>query len=189
MNIRSETDQSLFESFRKTRSEKDFRVLYRKHTPILYRIVFRFLDGNREHAEEVIQEAWVRAVENIERFRSKSSLRTWLTGIAINCCREFRQKKSKYAKPTKESFTTGLEERIHNKIDLEMVIGQLADGYKKVLILHDIEGFTHQEIAVLLNISEGTSKSQLLRGRAKVRKYLTSNKNSEINNDAQSRNA
>lgn len=177
-------DQNLLESFRTSRSEKSFRALYRKHTPVLYRIAFRFLDGNHHYAEEAVQETWARAIEKVERFKGNSSLRTWLIGIVINCSRELRRKKEKYGARAKEDSANPLKE-IHNKIDMEVILGHLPEGYREVLVLHEIEGFTHKEIGELLGISEGTSKSQLSRARDKIREFLTSDHNTNTDDNEQ----
>jgi len=166
-------DNSLFETFRKYRREEDFRQLYRIHTPVLYRVAYRFINGNYRQVEEIVQETWCRAVKNIDRFEGQSSLRTWLTGITINCCREYNREKSRMVNKDNKMAESGISNRLQTKMDLESGIGQLADGYREILVLHDVEGFTHREISEMLDISEGTSKSQLSRARAKVREYLT----------------
>jgi RNA polymerase sigma-70 factor (ECF subfamily) len=150
--------------------------LYGRHAPIIYRLILRLVRGRSEDAEEVLQVTWIRAAERLDRFRWESTLRSWLTGIALNCYREFVRRESR----VESGRSSELQElpavrRLHRdipRIDLERAIAQLPDGYREVLILHDVEGYTHQEIGVLMGIQNGTSKSQLSRARKAVRSWL-----------------
>src|SRR5213594_854530 len=81
-------DRELVAAFLSLSDEASFRSLYRAHTPGLYRLALRVLGGRGPDAEEVVQATWIRAVEGLRFFRWQSSLRTWLAGIALNCCRE-----------------------------------------------------------------------------------------------------
>ncbi len=170
-------DRLLVGSFLRRREEKVFRALYRRHSPALYRLALRFMRGNSRDAEEVMQVTWIRAVENLAGFRWESTLRSWLTGIALNCSREFlrRQKRVTISEPAELQDLAGspMVPQDVSRIDLERAIDHLPDGYREVLILHDIEGYTHQEIGEFLGIESGTSKSQLFRARRAVRAKLT----------------
>jgi len=160
--------------FLSTRSERTFRKLYRHHTPRLYQLVLRLLRGNESEAREVVQDTWVRAVERLPGFRWQSSLHTWLTGIAVRRCQEqFRQRK-RTQNHTSLKAESSCENPVgsEDRLDLETAIAQLADGYRQVLVLHDIEGYTHEEIAAMLGIQAGTSKSQLFQARKQVRVRL-----------------
>ena len=169
-------DRKLVSAYLRDREEKAFRALYRRHTPVVFQFVLRLVGGRTAEAEEIIQTAWIRAAEKLEAFRWDSSLRTWLTGIALNCYREAVRR------DRREGDTTSLDlqelpaaGRLHReipRIDLERAIAQLPDGYREVLILHDIEGYTHDEIGSLMGIRNGTSKSQLSRARRAVRRWL-----------------
>lgn len=154
----------------KDRDEATFRSLYRAHMPAMYPLAMRFLGRRSEDAEEALQETWIRAMEGLPRFRWDSSLRTWLCGITINCCRELMRRSPP---------STVLPEQSDNAAtaflfdaDVESCVRSLPDGCREVLVLHDIEGYTHLEIGERLQISEGTSKSQLSRARAKMREML-----------------
>lgn len=154
--------------------ERAFRELYRRHTPRLYGFVMRLLGGARADAEDVVQETWVRAVAKLKEFRWQSTLATWLCGIAQNLCREGRRRRKtreekQAVMPAPEALTPGPGGL---RIDLEKAISQLPAGYRTVLILHDLEGWTHREIARDLGISDGTSKSQLFEARKRVRTWL-----------------
>ncbi len=170
-------DRKLVEKFLRRRQEKVFRAIYQRHTPAIYQILVRMLRGDASNAEEVLQVAWVRAIERLETFRWESSLRSWLIGIALNCSREFlrRQRRTEPAEPWAVDELPALRRAAGelNRIDLERAIAHLPDGYREVLILHDIEGYTHNEIGEFLGIETGTSKSQLSRARRAMRARLS----------------
>ncbi|MDX1556616.1 MAG: RNA polymerase sigma factor [Xanthomonadales bacterium] len=165
---------STLNHFVRYRDEPSFRALYRQHTPMIFAMAVR-LSGSRNEAEELVQEAWVRAVERIESFGRRSKFGTWLAGILVNCHRESMRRDVRSQPASAEV----IEAFGHSEIpradpaDLEKAIGSLAAGYREVVVLHDLYGYTHQEISELLGIEPGTSKSQLARGRARLRRALT----------------
>jgi RNA polymerase sigma-70 factor (ECF subfamily) len=167
-------DRNLVSAYLRSREEQAFRALYRRHAPVVYRLILRLTGGHAEDAEEVLQAAWIRAAERLDRFRWESTLRSWLSGIAINCYREFARGRNRpeIAGPWEEPVLRGPHREIP-RIDLERAIARLPDGYREVLILHDIEGYTHDEIGALMGIRNGTSKSQLSRARKAVRSWLS----------------
>jgi len=146
-----------------------FRALYRAHTPALHLLALRLLGGAHADAEDAIQEAWIRAVRALPDFRWHSSLRTWLCGIAINCCREILRRRKPLLDAADAADPPAPPAQ---SMGLESLVQSLPDGYREVLVLHDVEGYTHEEIATLLHIAAGTSKSQLSRARAVLRKTL-----------------
>jgi RNA polymerase sigma-70 factor (ECF subfamily) len=90
-------DRLLADRVRRDGDEEAFRTLYRRHTPGLYRFVLRLLGGNEFDAEDIVQQAWLKAVEGLGDFRWEASFRTWLHGIALNCCRGlFRRKEPRW---------------------------------------------------------------------------------------------
>lgn len=154
--------------------ERAFRELYRRHTPALHQLVLRMLGGSQPDAEDAVQETWIRAVRKLGGFRWESALRTWLCSIALNQAREILRRRGRA--PVSE-LPEGLElparpARDGERIDLERAIARLPDGYRSVLVLHDIEGFTHEEISRHLEIAVGTSKSQLFDARRAMRALL-----------------
>jgi len=168
------SDESLAQSVMLDGDEKAFRTLYRRHTPRLYQFTLRILAGREHDAEDVVQETWIRATEKLDRFRWESGLGTWLAGIALNLCRAlFRRQDEKWLE-LREDLTVpvngaeGLQ-----RIDLESALSRLPPGYRTVLVLHDVEGFTHEEIGRRLEVSANTSKSQLFHARRALRKLLT----------------
>ncbi|MDQ6893588.1 MAG: RNA polymerase sigma factor [Acidobacteriota bacterium] len=110
-----------------------------------------------------------------EGFRWEPTLRTWLCGIAVNCWRELRRRSA-----APELASAALEDDppdfgplpAAERVDLERAVRALPDGYREAVVLHDVHGYTHQEISVLLGIDAGTSKSQLSRGRRSLREML-----------------
>jgi len=168
-------DRILVRDFLESRGEERFRVLYRRHSPILGRTIYRILRGDSDDTAEVLQITWIRAVERLDQFEWRSSLRSWLTGIALNCSREhLRQRKRTSSDPIElhEPVEPPRVLRRLDRVDLEKAIDSLPNGYRQVLVLHDIEGYTHQEIGGLLGIEAGTSKSQLSRARKAMRVWL-----------------
>ena len=166
----AEADRALVERFIRGRDEETFREIYRRYTPALYLLALRLLAGSETCAQEAVQETWIRACRLLQSFEWRSSLRTWLTGILINCVREMNHA-SQSRRET--SITDELERAVVSepaeRMDLERAIARLPDGYRHVLILHDIEGYTHEEISIQLGIAGGTSKSQLFHARRALR--------------------
>lgn len=167
------TDQALADRVSRNRDEGAFRALYGRHTPALYQLALRLMAGNEPEAEEAVQETWIRAVEKLEQFRWESSLRTWLKAIAVNVCRQtYRNRGRAWTEVTDDMLPVPSGDP-SLRIDLEHAIAALPPGYRSVIVLHDVEGHTHEEIGRLLSISSGTSKAQLFRARRAVRALLT----------------
>lgn len=166
------SDRSLAEAVLEHGDERAFRALYRRHTPYLYQFVLRVLGGNEQDAEDVVQETWIRATGNLAGFRWEGALRSWLVGIAMNRCRSLFRRKDRgwlgLDEHVEWSATAGAEERI----DLERALALMPNGYRTVLLLHDLEGYRHEEIADMLGTTTGTSKSQLFHARRALRSLL-----------------
>ncbi|MEO9803481.1 MAG: RNA polymerase sigma factor [Reichenbachiella sp.] len=169
-------DNFLIDTFLSERSESAFRQLYRNKTPALYQMALR-LTSDQLDAEELVQRTWVVAIEKIQHFRRRSTLKTWLTGILINLLKEQVRKEIKQKKTAEETAVDLVSETSTSLVtmDLEEAIKSLSPGYRQILVLHDIEGYTHKEIGELLDISSGTSKSQLFQARSILRKQLFDN--------------
>jgi RNA polymerase sigma-70 factor (ECF subfamily) len=168
------TDRQLADRIVRDGDEAAFRALYRRHTPGLYRFALRLLGGNVFDAEDVVQQTWLKGVEGLPRFRWEAGLATWLHGIALNCCRaSFRRKDSGWLAMDARREPLATADMPHERIDLESALTRLPPGYRTVVVLHDVEGLTHEEIAEQLGVSANTSKSQLSRGRRMLRSMLT----------------
>jgi RNA polymerase sigma-70 factor (ECF subfamily) len=158
--------------------EGAFRRLYRRHTPRLHQLALRLVGGAEADAEDVVQDTWIKAVEKLDSFRWESAFGTWLHAIAVNVAREALRRRGRRQEvdlPEEGEGGGGTApappERVE-LIDLERAIAELPDGYRTVLVLHDIEGYTHEEIAALLGVAAGTTKSQLFWARRAVRSQL-----------------
>lgn len=167
-------DRALAARWTRARDEAAFRELYRRHTPVMYLMARRLLGPGRGAAEDVVQDAWLRAARGLGAFAWSSGLRTWLCGIVINCCREIvrrgmRESREAAALPP-GTAAAGWTPRT---LSLERAIASLPDGQREVLVLHDVYGHTHGEIAEMLEIAAGTSKSQLHDARRAVRLALS----------------
>lgn len=167
-------DRALAAALLEDGDEQAFRELYRRHTPRLYQLVLRLLGGAEAEAEDVVQESWIRAVESLRQFRWESQFPTWLTGIGLNLCRDRMRRSARRAEliAAEPAVRAATPARTEERIDLERALGQLPAGYREVLILHDVEGLTHNEIGSRLGIAEGTSKSQLFFARKAMRRLL-----------------
>ena len=162
-------------------AEDAFRTLFGRHTPRLYALALRLLGGRQPDAEDAVQEAWMRAAEGLARFEWRAALTTWLSAIVINCARErmrhwARQRADdggdRGDAPAGADQVAAVVAPVGQTIDLERAIAALPDGYRTVLVLHDVEGYTHEQIASQLDIDVGTSKSQLSRARRAMRVRL-----------------
>jgi len=157
------------------RSERAFKGLYRRYTPRMLNCARRLLRGDHVEAEDAVQEAWMRAIRGLGGFSWESGLSTWLVGITLNVAREIRRKTMEVV--TMDGYelmpATGGGVSAEMGIDLERAMARLSPGRHAVLTLHDLEGYTHREIADLLDISAGTSKSQLFDARRFLRARLT----------------
>ena len=165
-------DRELTTTFLERGDEAAFRVLYRRHAPALYAFLLRVSRGRTADAEETLQECWLRAVESLREFRWESSLRSWLRGIAVNCARERRRGAATESDWNPNVHPAAELELEIDPLDLERAIEELPDGFREVLVLHDVEGHTHEEIGALLRIPSGTSKARLSEARSRLRRAL-----------------
>lgn len=167
------TDRELADLVLRDGDEAAFRTLYRRHTPALFRFVLRLVGGREADAEDIVQDAWLRAARGLGEFRWRSSFRTWLTGIALNRTRELLRRDGRTATvPENGPGGRVLPDKVPERIDLERAVGLLPPGYRIVLVLHDVEGFTHAEIGGHLGIAPETSRSQLFHARRTMRRLL-----------------
>jgi len=164
-------DRTLVASLLAHRDEFAFRTLYRRHTAVMYGLAVRLLGA--ANAEDAVQDAWIRAVERLAAFRWESALRTWLAGIVVNCCRERLRHDWRWLDQSAAmDVVTAADAPVELTVDLERAIARLPSGARSVLVLHDVEGHTHEEIGILLQIQPGTSKSQLSHARRQLRAWL-----------------
>ncbi|MBV9670225.1 MAG: RNA polymerase sigma factor [Acidobacteriales bacterium] len=166
-----------------------FEELYRRHHRRVYSICLRMLQ-NASEAEDLTQDVFIQLYRKIGSFRGDSAFTTWLHRMTVNqVLMHFRKRTVKFEKTTEEgetpdqivSGTANPEKmRIVDKIALDNAIAQLPEGYKNVFVLHDVEGFEHEEVAKILGCSVGTSKSQLHKARLKLQKLLKKKANPRL---------
>ncbi|HEX5107550.1 MAG TPA: RNA polymerase sigma factor [Vicinamibacterales bacterium] len=159
-----------------------FEELYRTHAPRLYTLMLR-MTGSEADAEDLLQEVFMQAHRKLAGFRGESSLGTWLYRMAVNQCLDFlRGRQTRMARATGSYDDDEVAEpeapapvipAAISRVDLERAIARLPDGCRTAFVLHDVEGFAHQEVAAMLGISEGTSKSQVHKARFRLRSMLS----------------
>jgi RNA polymerase sigma-70 factor, ECF subfamily len=158
-----------------------FEDLYRKHYRRVYSICLR-MTGNIAEAEDLTQEVFIQLHRKLGSFRGESAFTTWLHRLTVNqVLMHFRKRSVKSELTTDDGempdkidpFTINPEAMpIIDRISLESAIAQLPPGYRTAFVLHDVEGYEHEEIARILGCSPGTSKSQLHKARLKLRRLI-----------------
>jgi len=149
------------------------RLLYDRYKKAMYTLAYR-VTGDFDDANDVLQDAFLEVFRHLDQFRGEATLGAWIKQIVV---RKSTKKKrivvwQNVEEDMAESINWG-EDNI-NVAHLETAIFALPDGFRTIFVLAEIEGYTHREIAVILSISEGTSKSQLFHAKRKLRSMLTS---------------
>jgi RNA polymerase sigma-70 factor (ECF subfamily) len=153
-----------------------FERLYRAHVPRIHSLARRM--AGSEMADELTQDVFVRAWQKLHTFRAEALFGTWLYRLAVNVILGHRgalgAARQRFADVEDESVLgTGRQRPVEHAIDLEAAMERLPRGARQVFVLHDVEGFKHEEIAARLGITAGTSKAQLHRARMALRGHLT----------------
>ena len=159
-----------------------FEKIYRRHHKRVYSLCFR-MAKNPSDAEDLTQEVFLQLFRKLHTFRGESSFTTWLHRLTVNqVLMHFRKPLVKTEKTTEDGVTpirivTGTENprrmSLIDRIALNEAIEQLSPGYRMVFILHDLEGYEHDQIGKMLGCAVGTSKSQLHKARIRLRQLLT----------------
>ena len=157
-----------------------FERLYRLHVDRIYSLCTRMV-GDRTRAEELTQDAFVRAWEKLAQFRGESAFGTWLHRLAVNVVLNDRQTEGR-RRGRQDDSVEDVDTVAHGSvraevppglsIDLERAIAGLPPGARKVFVLHDVEGYTHDEIGEILGVTAGGCKAQLHRARLLLREAL-----------------
>ncbi|MBT8048335.1 MAG: RNA polymerase sigma factor [Xanthomonadales bacterium] len=156
-----------------------FENLYRQHRDRIYGLVWRLCGGDKALAEDLLQESFVRAWQKLDSFKGKSLFGTWLHRLSVNVALSDRRSRMRYLE--RETALEGAAERGATgdkdvyaglRMDLEQAIARLPERARTVLVLYDIEGYSHAEIAETAGMAVGSSKAQLHRARNLVRKEL-----------------
>jgi len=152
------------------------RALYEAHVDRVWGMVYRFA-GNADHAADWTQETFVKAFDRLGDFRGESSLGTWIGSIAISVAltglRKLGRHEGRKADLDPEhpaAVRRSIEPDLRQR--LSAAIAELGEHYRSVFLLHDVEGYTHEEIGQMLGVETGTSKARLSRARARLREAL-----------------
>ena len=158
-----------------------FELIYQRYNRRTYSLTLR-MTGSQTEAEDLTQEVFIQLFRKIGSFRGDSAFSTWLHRLTVNqVLMHFRRRSYKNEKTSEDGEMP--EQTVHgtanpnrmpvvDRIALKKAIGELPNGYRNVFMLHDVEGFEHEEVARHLGISVGTSKSQLHKARLKLRTLL-----------------
>jgi len=162
-------------------AEPAFRELFRRHTPHLLQFVTRVLGSSRADAEDVVQDTWLRAYPALVTFRNESSFSTWLCSVGLRAALDYMRRGRRHvAESLFDDDAQSAPVFTDDRMDIETAVARLSPGYRMVLVLHDIEGFTHEEIALQLGIAPGTSKAQLFKARRAMRALLTGRETKDV---------
>ncbi len=163
----------------KAKDEKAFEKLYKHYYRVLFGIALRYSKSNEE-AEDVLQESFIKLFNSMDSYSGKGSFEGWIKRIVQNTAINNYRSSIKYDlhidisnvehELTDENFTTVFD--AFEVKELVILLNQLPDGYRMVINLYYIDGYTHKEIATLLNIGEGTSKSQLFKAKAYLKQLM-----------------
>ena len=151
-------------------------ILYKRFSPKMYGVCLRY-SGNVEDANDLLQEGFIKIFKNLQKFRGEGSFEGWIRRIFVNTSIEHFRKKVKLYNVTEvqentiEDFELNVLDSMAEK-DIIFLVNELSPGYKAVFNMHVIEGYSHKEIAHILGITEGTSKSQLARAKGVLKKSL-----------------
>lgn len=172
-------DRRLVEAYVAGRGEAAFRALYRRYAPALWPFALRLCGGRDDEAEDLMQETWLRAARGLDGFRGDASLRTWLFGIAANVQRERARSRERRerretaaARPVDDSTEPDVDLAAVDRVALARAIDRLPDGQREALVLHDVHGYTHEEIGAMVEIEPGSSRARVSRARAALRAIL-----------------
>lgn len=162
-----------------------FEELYQTHHRRVYSVCVR-MTRNATEAEDLTQDVFVQLFRKLKTFRGESSFGTWLHRLTVNVVlMHFRKPASRMERTTNDGeipirILAGTYNparmSLIDRISLDQAIKQLAPGYRAVLILHDVEGYEHEQIGKILGCAAGTSKSQLHKARIKLRRLLGAGK-------------
>ena len=160
------------------------RELYERFAPKMYGVCLRYA-SNAEEAEDILQEGFIKVFRKITSYRGEGSFEGWIRRIFVNTAIEYYRKKT-YLQPITEHEENTVEGKYLSVLDnlaekdIIKLVQQLSPGYRTVFNMYVVEGYTHKQIADLLGISEGTSKSQLSRAKQilqdMVRTYIDKQK-------------
>ncbi len=151
--------------------ESEFEALYRAYRGKVFSTACRMV-SNRADAEDITQEVFIKVFRKLHDFRGDAKVSTWIYRITVNACLDFRRRRRRReAVSLDDTLEAGSVPMSVGRL-IENAVPDLPPGCREVFVLHDIQGLKHNEIAEVLGISEGASKSQLHRARAHLRRKL-----------------
>ena len=177
MQIDLYSDEDILKGCRKNKRQYQ-EILYRKYARKMYGICMSYA-GNRDMAQDILQDAFIKVFENIRDFKMEGSLEGWIRRIVSNTAidhlrkqtREYRYIVDNNNEIKEEIFEPDAVENLNTQ-DVMNMVGQLPEGARMIFNLYVLEGYTHKEIAEKMDISEGTSKSQFNRARKMLMNLL-----------------
>ncbi len=151
-------------------------MLYRHFSPKMFGLCLRYSD-NYHNAEDILQEGFIKVFNKLDRFRGDGSFEGWMKRIFVNTAIEYYRKSLKHTHTIEpeDHISGGVNATVISKLAAEELINliqKLPSGYRTIFNMYAIEGYSHNEIATMLNISDGTSKSQLARARKSLRNMI-----------------
>jgi len=148
------------------------RNLYDRYKKAMYTLAYR-ITGDFDDANDVLQDAFLEVFRHLDQFRGEATLGAWIKQIVVR--KSTKKKKIINWQNVDENFEEIIDwgETEINVAHLETAILSLPDGFRTIFVLAEVEGYLHREIALMLNISEGTSKSQLFHAKRKLRNMLS----------------
>lgn len=160
-------------------SDTAFKKIYELHSGKMYSLCLRYTGGASD-TDDVFQEGYIKVFKNLSTYKGAGSFEGWVRKIFVNTCLDHLKKKkslvfgadieaNEHVHPKAEGDTFG---KLEND-DLMKIVQQLPGGYRSIVNLYLVEGYSHKEIAGMLHISEGTSKSQLSKARNKLQEIIT----------------
>ncbi len=159
------------------------RLLYDRFSSKMYGVCLRYAE-NTEDANDVMQEGFIKVYKSLSKFRAEGSFEGWIRRIFVNTSIEHYRKKVKLYNVTEVQENT-IEDNDLDALDslatkdILNIVNELSPGYKQVFNMHVIEGYSHKEIADVLGITEGTSKSQLARAKGVLKKIIETRSSSK----------
>lgn len=168
------SEAELLEGCRKGQAQAQ-RMLYDRYSRIMFGVCLRYA-SSREDAQDILQEGFIRVFKNLDTFRGEGSMEGWVRRIMIHTSIEHYRRRSKYFL-VDVNEAQGLEVTPDaigklSRDELLSLIQELPPGYRTIFNLYEVEGFSHQEIGTMMNVSVGTSKSQLSRAKSWLKERI-----------------
>ena len=152
--------------------ERAFRMLYERHTPRLKMTLERLLGARRQDVDDLVQDTWLAGCRGLHGYRGDAKFSTWLTAIGVRVTLNHLTRGDGPETEVLDELPAPLTSSPASMIDLERALAALPTQQRIVVVLHDVEGFTHEEIGEHLGVAEGTSKATLSRARHALRLAL-----------------